>query len=89
MNDLFNIKSARVRAGFTQAEMAGQLGMSKNSYIKYENGRLIFRVDKAWEFSTIVGIPFDRITFFKRVHSSNCYANAAVNWRPERTTLKH
>lgn len=61
----WSIELARKRAGFTQEEMADKLRMSRNSYRKYENGEVIFRTDKAWEFSQIVNLPFDKIIFFK------------------------
>ncbi|WP_270597441.1 helix-turn-helix transcriptional regulator [Enterococcus asini] len=61
----WSIELARKRAGLTQEEVADKLRMSRNSYRKYENGEVIFRTDKAWEFSQIVDIPFDQIIFFK------------------------
>lgn len=61
----WSIELARKRAGLTQEEMADKLRMSRNSYRKYENGEVIFRTDKAWEFSQIVDLPFDQIIFFK------------------------
>lgn len=60
----WTIELARRKAGLTQEEMAEKLRMSRNSYRKYELGEVVFRTDKAWQFSQIVMIPFDEIIFF-------------------------
>lgn len=64
-SEMWSIEIARKKSGLTQEEMAEQLGMSRNSYRKYENGEVVFRTDKAWKFSQIVKLPFDKIIFFK------------------------
>lgn len=61
----WSIELARKRAGLTQEEIADKLKMSRNSYRKYESGEVVFRTDKAWEFSQIVGLPFETIIFFE------------------------
>ncbi|WP_311408455.1 helix-turn-helix transcriptional regulator [Liquorilactobacillus uvarum] len=70
-NEKFDIRSARVRAGLTQDEAAEKLGVSKRSFIYYEQGDRILRVDKAWKFSEICNIPFDRIIFFNPNYTSS------------------
>lgn len=61
----WTLELARKMAGLTQEEVAKRLGMSRNSYRKYESGEVVFRTDKAWEFSQIVDVPFDQIIFFE------------------------
>lgn len=63
--DKWSIELARKKSGLTQEEMAEALGMSRNSYRKYETGEVVFRTDKAWQFSLIVDIPFEDIIFFE------------------------
>ena len=70
MNTKFDLKSARTRAGLTQKDVAGKMKISINSYLKYEKGKLVFRVDQAWDFSKIVNIPFDQIIFFNPEYTS-------------------
>ncbi|WP_349517292.1 helix-turn-helix domain-containing protein [Leuconostoc mesenteroides] len=77
MNTKFDIKSARVRAGFTQKELAQKMQMSVNSYLRYEKGTLIFRVDQAWNFSKVVNIPFENIIFFKPNYTSSVHLQPA------------
>ncbi|MGO2588849.1 MAG: helix-turn-helix domain-containing protein, partial [Leuconostoc mesenteroides] len=45
METKFDLKSARVRANLTQREMARKMGMSQTSYLRYEKGELVLRVD--------------------------------------------
>ncbi|MBZ5971635.1 helix-turn-helix transcriptional regulator [Leuconostoc gasicomitatum] len=71
METKFDIKSARVRAGMTQKEIADLMNLSLTSYIRYEKGDLILRVDQAWNFSKVVKIPFDQIIFFKSNYTSS------------------
>lgn len=66
METKFDLKSARVRANLTQREMARKMGMSQTSYLRYEKGELVLRVDQAWNFSKIVGITFDQIIFLSQ-----------------------
>lgn len=61
----FNLRQARTYAGFTQDEIAKQLGISKLAYQHYENEKKQnkMRIDKAEKFSKIVKIPITRIIF--------------------------
>lgn len=70
-NDKFDIKSARIKAGFTQQEISRKLGMSRQTYQKYESGNMYFRVDTAWKFAAICKISFDSIIFFKGKYTSS------------------
>lgn len=67
----FDILSARTYAKLTQAEMAKKLSITRGTYQKYESGERIFRIDKAWKFANICGIPFDDIIFFKPKYTSS------------------
>lgn len=62
----WTIKLCRTKLDLTQEEMAKLLGVSKESYQKYENYKTTMRIDLAVKFSEIVGIPFDSIIFFKQ-----------------------
>lgn len=77
MDTKFDLKSARVRANLTQREMARKMGMSQTSYLRYEKGELVLRVDQAWNFSKIVGITFDQIIFFKSNYTSSVQKQTA------------
>lgn len=70
-SEKFNIRSARVRAGFTQDEISRKLNMTPKTYIEYEKGNRVFRVNTAWRFSEIVAIPFDEIIFFDSKYTSS------------------
>ena len=58
----FTMKQARQYAGLTQAEMAKRL---LATYRDYEHGDSLMRVDKAIEFSHIVGVPLDNLIFLQ------------------------
>ena len=45
--------------------MALQMGMSENTYINKEKGITKFFIDEACKFCDIVGIPLEKIIFFK------------------------
>lgn len=68
----FTIRQARMYAEKEQKEVAEALGMSVSSYIKYENYRHYFRVDKAKLFAQITGLPFEDIIFFDGKLHLNC-----------------
>lgn len=59
------LKQARVGKDITQVEMARILNMTEKTYIAYEKGNRIFRMDKADEFSKAVGLELDDIIFFE------------------------
>ncbi|RHH70122.1 MULTISPECIES: helix-turn-helix transcriptional regulator [Vagococcus] len=59
----YTIEQARKLSGKTQVQVAAELGMSEATYIKYEKGRSVFRMDDAFNFSKITGISIDRIIF--------------------------
>lgn len=59
----FDLRQARSYAGLSQKETANKLGLAKLTYQNYEAGDRKMRVDKAKEFSKIVGIPMEQIIF--------------------------
>lgn len=61
----FSVKQARLYAGFTQAEIAQKLGISRDTYRKIENAPDTASVAIARKFSATVGIPIDEIFFDK------------------------
>lgn len=58
-----SVKSARKIANLTQKEMAEKLGVSFYVYHKYEKNEECMRVNEAYKFSEVTGIPFKRILF--------------------------
>lgn len=59
-----SMEAARVNAKMTQQEMASALGVDRTSYIRYEKGETIIRLDVAMLFASIVGIPMSYIDFY-------------------------
>ena len=55
----------RTKAGLDQPEMARRLGVSESTYQKYEAYKNHMRVDTAFKFAEIVGLPIDSFIFFK------------------------
>lgn len=60
----FTLEQARKHRGLTQEQIAKMLGMTKRTYIDYEQYKRAFRIDKAVLFAEIVNIPIDNIIFF-------------------------
>lgn len=58
-----SIKKAKKVSGIKQGEIAEKIGVSPGTFSKYANYKVIMTVDKAFEFSKIVNIPFERIDF--------------------------
>lgn len=61
----FTMKQARQYAGLTQVDMAQRLNIALATYRDYEHGTSLMRVDKAIEFSRIVGVPIDNLIFLQ------------------------
>lgn len=59
-----SMAAARVNAELNQQEMADRLGIDRTSYIRYEKGESIIRMDTAFRFAEIVNIPFQYIRFY-------------------------
>lgn len=68
----FTLEQARKYAGLSQVEMADKLEMSERWYIQFEKGRKIFRIDLAYKFAEITGVPFKNIIFFEGQLQKNC-----------------
>lgn len=64
MDIKFTLEQARKHRGLTQEQIAKMLGISKRTYVDYEQYKRAFRIDKAFLFAEIVGIPIDNIIFF-------------------------
>lgn len=64
--DKYTPEQARRLKGYSQAKMAELLGVSENTYINKEKGETKFYIDEACKFSDLVGIPLEKIIFFKR-----------------------
>mgnify|MGYP002627563254 CR=1 FL=1 len=55
--------AARMNADMNQQEMADALGIDRVTYLKYEKGDSIMRMDLAYKFSELVNIPMEHIDF--------------------------
>lgn len=67
----FSIKSARNYANLTQDEMARRLGVSRMTYLSYENGIHQMKIGTALLFSKITKVPIDNIIFFNKKYTSS------------------
>jgi putative transcriptional regulator len=60
----FTIEQARKHRGLTQNDVARRLGMTRRSYIDYEQYKRPFRIDKAFMLAEIVELDISDIFFF-------------------------
>ena len=58
-----SMKAARVNAEMTLEEAAKALGITKNTLINYESGKVSPRVDMAQQIAKLYDMPFDGINF--------------------------
>lgn len=58
-----SMPAARVNADMSQQEMADALGIDRTTYLKYEKGDSVMRMDLAYKFSELVHIPMEHINF--------------------------
>lgn len=57
-----NLQKMRKRAGYKSAKaFADAMGISKDTYTGYEQGRISFTVEKAWEFADALGCSLDEL----------------------------
>ena len=54
-----NIRSIRIDSGYTQEQIAKQLGISQNTYSQYEIGVLNYPVDAIVKLADIYGVSTD------------------------------
>ena len=54
-----NIRSIRIARGYTQEQIAKQLGISQNTYSQYEIGVLNYPVDAIVKLADIYGVSTD------------------------------
>lgn len=54
-----NIRSIRIDKGYTQEQIAKQLGISQNTYSQYEIGVLNYPVDAIVKLADIYGVSTD------------------------------
>lgn len=58
-----NISAIRISMHLTQAEMAGRLGISRQSYINLEHGRTSLVSKQLVRLSQLCGVPADKLLF--------------------------
>lgn len=63
MERVFTIKQARLLAGLTQEKAAGEMGISRDRYMRLERSPELVTVGQAREISRITGVPFEQISF--------------------------
>lgn len=67
-NSMNEMKAARIRAGYTQSGMAKAVGVSTDTYNRYENGKTDIPLSIVLKFCIAAGIkdPSDRALIFLR-----------------------
>lgn len=60
-----SLAAARVNAGLTQREVAEKLGISNNTLVAWEAGKVVPSVTAARQLADIYQIPLDNIFFAK------------------------
>lgn len=68
MEERLGVKGARLLAGYSQAEMAGAMGVHPHTYRKFEREPMKMTIEQAIKFCAIVKRPF-AVIFFD-IHSS-------------------
>ncbi len=58
-----SIAAARVNSGMNQQEIAEALGVDRTTFIKYEKGESVMRMDLAYKFSKLAKVPMEHINF--------------------------
>lgn len=59
------LKAARVNANMTQAEVANELKISKNTLSSYENYKTVPDIEMSKRIATLYGCTVNDIIFFK------------------------
>ena len=63
---LMSVRSARLLAEKTQAQMAMALGVCRDTYVKYERHPEEMPIRMAMEFSRITGVSVDALFFHSK-----------------------
>lgn len=58
-----SLAAARVNAGFTQAEVAAKMHVSKQTICSWERGKASVKIEQGIALSKLYGIPIDHIFF--------------------------
>lgn len=69
------LKAERIAKGLTIQEMADELGISKGTYSKKENGKLPVTVDDFSVISSKLGITCEKISIFFTLNVSELETN--------------
>lgn len=67
MIDSITVKAARVNRGYSQDYCASKLGISRSTYIAYENGKAVPSVNMAKDMAKLLGQDLDDIIFAARI----------------------
>jgi transcriptional regulator with XRE-family HTH domain len=59
----YTIRQARALNGFSQAMVSEKLGLTLQTYIRYEKYDIIFRIDMAYKFLEIVNMTWEQLEF--------------------------
>ena len=76
------IRQAREKAGFSQTEMAEELGVGRTSYITFETGRTKLYNKLVGKMSAMLGIPPEELLFGRRPDENLLRDESAMEeWR--------
>lgn len=75
-----HLQKARKAAGYKSAKAyADHLGISKDTYTGYEQGRIMFTIEQAWDFAQDLDIDIDSLVGHEAPRSFADPAQAALN----------
>jgi transcriptional regulator with XRE-family HTH domain len=66
--DLMRLKAERIAKGYTQAQLAEKVGMTRNSYAKREAGFVSIGADELATIATMLGYASDDFKIFFKVN---------------------
>lgn len=70
------LQAARKRAGYKSAKaFAEHMGLNVSTYTDYEQGRLMFTLNQAWEFADALGCTLDSLAGRKAPVTSSQYSD--------------
>ena len=82
MNSNFsnNLKAARLAQGFSQQQMADELGISRSAYAGYEINRRSPNIELLQKLSTVLRVSVDDLFGYGPLNTSNMIAEAKAQY---------
>jgi Predicted transcriptional regulators len=59
-----NLKTLRISYGYTQSQVAGMLSMSRQTYLRYESGNIIPRIDVIIDLAELYSLQTDKLLIY-------------------------